>query len=142
MFFREARLFARIDHPNVVVIHDAGEEDGVPYIVMRYVDGKNLAEYLQDQGGPLPWATVLNVARSIARGLGAVHRRGLVHRDIKPSNIMVSFEGRVLLMDFGLVRDSSDGSQSVSTGVLGTPQFMSPEQCGEPPSTAEATSFR
>jgi serine/threonine protein kinase len=133
LFFREARLCARIDHPNVVVIHDAGEADGVPYIIMRYVDGKNLTEYLQEYGSPLPWKTVLNVSRSVVRGLMIVHRRGLVHRDIKPSNIMVSFEGRVLLMDFGLVRDSSEASHSASTGVIGTPQFMSPEQCAGVP---------
>jgi serine/threonine-protein kinase len=129
LFFREARVCAQIDHPNVVVIHNAGEEDGVPYIIMRHVDGKNLAEYLNDQGGPLPWAKALSIMRSVARGLSAVHRRKLVHRDVKPSNIMVSFEGRVLLMDFGLVRDASEGSLSATTGVMGTPQYMSPEQC-------------
>ncbi len=129
LFFREARVCAQIDHPNVVVIHNAGEEDGVPYIIMRHVDGKNLAEYLDDQGGPLSWAKALSIMRSVARGLSAVHRRNLVHRDVKPSNIMVSFEGRVLLMDFGLVRDASEGSLSATTGVMGTPQYMSPEQC-------------
>jgi serine/threonine protein kinase len=129
MFYREAQVCAQIDHPNVVVILHAGEEEGIPYIIMRYVAGKNLAEYLQDHGGPIPWRTGLNVMRLAARGLAAVHKKQLVHRDIKPSNIMVSFEGRVLVMDFGLVRDASEASLSGFTGVTGTPQYMSPEQC-------------
>jgi serine/threonine-protein kinase len=128
LFFREARLCAQVDHPNVIVILDAGEAGGAAYIIMRFVEGKNLFEYLEDQGGPIPWQTVLRVMRLAVRGLAAVHRKGLVHRDIKPSNIMVSNEGRVLLMDFGLVREVTDASQAAHSGVVGTPQFMSPEQ--------------
>jgi serine/threonine-protein kinase len=128
MFFREARLCAQVDHPNVIVIHDAGEEGSVAFIIMRYVEGKNLSEYLADQDGPLLWETVLRVMRLAVRGLAAVHRKGLVHRDVKPSNIMVSNEGRVLLMDFGLVREVDDASLPAPSGIVGTPQFMSPEQ--------------
>lgn len=129
LFYREAQLCAQIDHPNVVVIHDMNEERGTPYIVMQYVEGKNLSEYLADQQGPIPWPTVLKVMRLVLRGLMAVHRKGLLHRDIKPSNIMVSYEGRVLLMDFGLVRDLATTSLSGDNLIVGTPHFMSPEQC-------------
>ena len=128
-FFKEARTCSRIEHPNVVVIHDVGEQDGLYYIVMQYVQGKNLSELLQDHGGPLPWRSAVRLIQLAARGLHAVHSRELVHRDIKPSNIMLSVDSRVLLMDFGLVRKELDSSLTRTGQVVGTPSFMSPEQC-------------
>ena len=130
-FFREAEKLAQVKHPNVVAIHNAGEENGVPFFEMEYVEGKNLKEYQEDHGGPLPWPTVLRVMRLAVGGLGAMHRTMLVHRDVKPSNIMVSTEGRVLLMDFGLVREVAEPRQAQTKGIVGTPEFMSPEQCEE-----------
>ena len=118
-FIKEARRYSRIDHPNVVVIHDVGSEAGVYYIVMQYVRGKNLSQLLRDHGGPLPWRTAVRIARMAALGLIAVHRQGLIHRNIKPSNVMLSTDSRVILMDSGL--------------IVGTSMYMPPEQCrGEP----------
>lgn len=128
-FLREARCCARIEHPNVVTIHDAGVVDGIPYLTMQYVPGQNLAELLKSQGGPLPWKYAAKLIRLAARGLEAVHRHGLIHRDIKPSNIMVSADSRVVLMDFGLVREESGSDLTRTDQVVGTPAFMSPEQC-------------
>ncbi|MCH8828788.1 MAG: serine/threonine protein kinase, partial [Planctomycetes bacterium] len=103
-FLREARASSKIEHVNVVTIHDVGEEDGNHFIVMQYVNGKNLAEIIRAQGGPLPWRSALKIMRHVANGVEAVHKAGLVHRDIKPSNIMVGEGSKVILMDFGLVR--------------------------------------
>lgn len=128
-FFKEARTCSRIEHPNVVVIHDVGASGGLYYIVMQYVQGKNLAELLQEHGGPLPWRSAVRLIQLAARGLHAVHSHGLVHRDIKPSNIMLSVDSRVLLMDFGLVRKELESSLTRTGQVVGTPSFMSPEQC-------------
>jgi len=128
-FLKEARTCSRVEHPNVVFIHDVGEHDGVYYIVMQYVRGKTLAELLQDQGGPFPWRSALKLTQLAATGLHAVHAQGLVHRDVKPSNIMLSVDSRVLMMDFGLVREERDSSLTRSGQIVGTPSFMSPEQC-------------
>jgi serine/threonine-protein kinase len=128
-FLREARSCSRIEHPNVVTIHDVGEENETYYIVMQYVKGKNLAEIVQTQGGPLPWRTALKILRYDASGLAAVHKQGLLHRDIKPSNIMVGDDSRVQLMDFGLVRDEAQSDLTGTGVIMGTPIFMAPEQC-------------
>lgn len=132
-FLFEARAGARIEHPNVVTIHDVGQQADIYYIVMQYVEGTDLASLLKQQAGPLPWQAAVKVTRMAAKGLHAIHEQGLIHRDIKPSNIMLAKDGRVLLMDFGLVR-SEAGSDLTRTGlVVGTVPFMSPEQCqGQP----------
>ena len=127
-FLQEARTCGRIEHPNVVRIHNVGEEQGHYFIEMQYVDGQNLSEIVRVQGGPIPWRTALKIIRHAGKGLGAVHATGLVHRDIKPSNIMVA-GANVYVMDFGLVREEGR-SELTQTGVIvGTPAFMSPEQC-------------
>ncbi len=128
-FLLEARAASRVEHPNVVAIHDLGNERGQQYIVMQYVEGRNLAEYVREQGGPLPWRSALKVIRLVAKGLGAVHAQNLVHRDLKPANVMLSRDSRVLLMDFGLVRDEARSDLTHTGAILGTPSFMSPEQC-------------
>jgi len=128
-FFREARIGARIEHPNVVTIHDVGNERGLHYIVMQFVEGVDLAELLRQQEGPLPWHSAVKIIRLVAKGLHAVHAQGLVHRDIKPSNIMLAKDGRVLLMDFGLIHQESAPDITQTGFVVGTVPFMSPEQC-------------
>jgi formylglycine-generating enzyme required for sulfatase activity/predicted Ser/Thr protein kinase len=129
-FLQEARICAQVDHPNVVTIYRAGRDGELHYILMKYVEGKNLTEWIEDLGGrPQPWQRALKVAHAAARGLGAVHKKGGIHRDIKPSNIMVSKEGRVYLMDFGLARELSQSDRTQSGHLIGTPAFMSPEQC-------------
>ncbi len=127
-FLKEARLAAKVDHQNVITIYDAGELNGLLYIVMQFVDGQDLAQVLKAAPAPLEWPVVLTWIRDAARGLEAVHKRGLIHRDIKPHNIMLTPEGRVLVMDFGLVREE-DPDASMTSGIVGSPAYMSPEQC-------------
>lgn len=128
-FLNEARLCSQIDHPNVVVIHDVGEQAGLHYIVMQLVRGRNLSELVREYQGPLPWRSSVRIIQLAAQGLHAVHERGLVHRDVKPSNIMLSVDSRVLLMDFGLVDVATERTLSGEQPLAGTPPYMSPEQC-------------
>ncbi len=127
-FLKEARLAAKVDHPNVITIHDAGDLNGTLYIVMQFVEGQDLAQVLKATPTPLAWPLVLAWMRDAAKGLVAVHKRGLIHRDIKPHNIMLTDDHRIIVMDFGLVREE-DPDVSVTSGVVGSPAYMSPEQC-------------
>ncbi|HUG92358.1 MAG TPA: bifunctional serine/threonine-protein kinase/formylglycine-generating enzyme family protein [Planctomycetaceae bacterium] len=127
-FLQEARACARIEHPNVVPIYNVGVDQGHYFIEMKYVDGRNLAQIVRIQGGPLPWRMALKILRHAAKGVEAVHNTGLIHRDIKPSNIMISGE-QVFLMDFGLVREETHSELTQPGTIVGTPAFMSPEQC-------------
>ena len=99
-FLNEARATARLQHPNVVTVYRVGEIDGHPYIVAEYIRGENLARLKK----PLPWQDVLELGLGLSRGLAAAHRRGILHRDIKPSNAILSLEGEVKLVDFGLAK--------------------------------------
>lgn len=127
-FIREAQTCSRIEHPNVVAIHDAGSSHGLHYIVMQYVAGRNLSQLVEELHGPLSWRAACRLIRETAKGLAAVHRQNLIHRDVKPHNIMLSSDGRVLLMDFGLVHDDAESPQRRAATVVGTPSYMSPEQ--------------
>ncbi len=127
-FLKEARLAARVEHPNVIPIYDAGDLHGLLYIVMQFVKGHDLSQVLKGSTEPLDWRQVLTWIRDAANGLAEVHAHGLIHRDIKPHNLMLTASGRVLLMDFGLVREENSEISSVS-GVVGSPAYMSPEQC-------------
>jgi len=127
-FEREARAVAAVRHPNVVGIHEIGEQGGLPYLVMEFVDGHTLADRFRD--GTLDAPTLVGFARQVADGLSAVHARGIVHRDVKPSNILVEAgTDRVVITDFGLALLGREGSDLTSAGhVLGTPSYMAPEQ--------------
>ena len=125
---REARRAAALDHPNIVPIYQVGEAGGVHYIVMKFIEGRSLDAIVEDQGA-LPIAVVVAVLRAIASALAYAHERGTVHRDIKSSNILIDQEGRVYVSDFGLARAAEDSKVTPSGAVMGTPQFMSPEQC-------------
>jgi len=144
-FLREARAVARLSHPNVVSVITVGEVKGVRFFAMEFVEGRNLAEEIkrlradldpvrQDQAH-LPSSRASDYFRSVAEtirqaadGLAHAHAHGLVHRDIKPSNLLLDVSGRVKIVDFGLVRDESLGSISTSGDLVGTPNYMSPEQ--------------
>ncbi|MCX7704353.1 MAG: serine/threonine protein kinase, partial [Planctomycetota bacterium] len=128
-FLREARAVARLEHPNIVVVHDAGEEDRFPYIVMQLVEGKSVREIVEEKGR-LTGEESLRIVESAARALDAAHKNGIVHRDIKPDNIMITKEGEVKLTDFGLARSMEEDDMAVTgDGVaVGTPYYMSPEQ--------------
>jgi serine/threonine protein kinase len=131
--FRQEQLLAvRLAHPNLVAAHDAGQVEGVAYLVLEFVEGHDLAWMVQ-QWGPLPAAEACEVVRRAALGLEHLHKHGLVHRDVKPANLMLTLSGQVKLLDLGLVRRlhvPASGGQITRHGqFLGTPDYMSPEQC-------------
>lgn len=133
-FLREARALAKLQHPNLVVVHDFGEADGLYFIVMEYVEGPNLRRLIQS--GNLPPARTLEILPQICSGLRYAHSQGLIHRDIKPENILVGDDGRVRITDFGLARlvdpSPTDISLTASTHAPGTPHYMAPEQLRDP----------
>jgi serine/threonine-protein kinase len=123
----EARSLAALDHPNIVTLLDFDEEDGLPYLVLEWVDGEPLDRW----GAARTWdeATFVRVAVPIAEALAAAHRRGIVHRDLKPANVMVTRDGRVKLVDFGLAKfRDADANLTRSRSMVGTVAYMSPEQ--------------
>ena len=132
-FEREARLTASIDHPNVIPVYAAGEQDGHLYLVMRYVDGTDLQRLLKKRGRLSP-AEAARITDQIGRALDAAHQRGLVHRDIKPANVILSGE-HAYLTDFGVTRLVDDHTHSTDTGQwVGTLDYTSPEQLRSEPS--------
>src|SRR6187549_2051213 len=106
-FTQEARSASALNHPNIVTIHEVGASEGTPFIVMEYIEGQDLRTLIN--GGPLPVSKVLDIGAQIADGLAAAHERGIVHRDLKPENIMLTTDGRVKLLDFGLALVSTPG---------------------------------
>ncbi|MFW5829239.1 MAG: protein kinase domain-containing protein, partial [Planctomycetota bacterium] len=127
-FLREAQAAARIQHVNVVTIHDAGQVDGVLYMAFEFVGGGDLAELIKRRGA-LPPAEALSIIIACADGLQAIHEAGLVHRDIKPQNIFLDQRGVPKLGDLGLARSAAGDDRMTMTGVgIGTPAYMSPEQ--------------
>jgi predicted Ser/Thr protein kinase len=128
-FLREAQLAASFDHPSIVKVYDVGEEKGRHFIVMEYVEGRDLRDIL-NKDGPLPAAKAVRIARQVAEALAYAHERGVVHRDIKPANIIHTSSGTVKVADLGLARPIEEETQVTASGqLLGTPAFMSPEQC-------------
>ena len=125
-FRREARAAGRRFHPNIVAILDFGEDDGMPFLAMEYVDGRSLDAFLKTSG-PLDPARSVAIITQVLSALGFAHQNGIVHRDIKPSNIMVLNSGEVKVADFGIAR--IDASEFTIVGdLLGTPAYMAPEQ--------------
>lgn len=132
-FRREARVAAALQHRGVTVVHDFGEHDGVLYLVMELLDGRNLSQLLEDnKQNPLPVPDVVDIAEQVADALGYTHQQGIVHRDLKPANIMRLADGTVKICDFGIARLGHDigfTSRLTGTGIaMGTPHYMSPEQ--------------
>lgn len=128
-----------IGHPNVVDPLLYGEENGEHYIVFPFVDGAQLDIHIQRQGGRLPIDQVLTIIRGIAAGLAAAHAKGVVHRDIKPGNIMVQCDGQARVIDFGILRLANEKTITENGGLLGTLQWMSPEQITNPSSVDHRT---
>jgi tRNA A-37 threonylcarbamoyl transferase component Bud32 len=126
-FRREARAAARLSHPNLVGVIDAGEDDGRPYIVFEYINGHTLKRQIQDQG-PLPVDEAVAYAIEIGRGLTAAHARKLVHRDVKPQNVLIDPDGRAKVTDFGIARSLEQKGMTATGRVLGTTDYVSPEQ--------------
>ena len=128
-FQREAHLASQLQHPNIVEVYDVGSQNGRHFMAMEYVDGKSLEERVA--GGPIPEELALTIARGVAEALAAAHAAGIIHRDIKPANILMTREGQPKLADLGLAKSTdADGVALTQTGaVVGTPLYMSPEQC-------------
>lgn len=127
-FIREGRAAAMLNHPNIVPMYDVINDPPVPALVMQYIAGPTLEEWIQSRG-PLAWSHALRIALQLADSLCAAHAEGLVHRDIKPGNVLLEADGtRALLTDFGLVRAMDDATLTQSGLLAGTPHFMSPEQ--------------
>jgi serine/threonine-protein kinase len=127
-FRREAQAAAALEHENIVAIHAIDQVYGTPFLVLQYVAGESLAERLAREGR-LPFAEVRRIGAQVARGLAAAHAKSLVHRDIKPANILLeAATGRAKIADFGLAKAVDEGSLTRAGMVVGTPEFMSPEQ--------------
>ncbi|EDY17565.1 serine/threonine protein kinase [Chthoniobacter flavus Ellin428] len=133
-FTREARALAKLNHPNIVAVHDFGETNGLYFIVMEYVDGANLRQL--QQGRKLSPGEALAIIPKICEALQYAHEEGLVHRDIKPENLLIDTKGRVKIADFGLAkmlgREPLDMTLTVSGMALGTMRYMAPEQLDKP----------
>ncbi|HEX2026312.1 MAG TPA: Stk1 family PASTA domain-containing Ser/Thr kinase [Actinomycetota bacterium] len=126
-FRREAQAAAALNHPNIVSVYDTGDQGDVHYIVMEYVEGRTLRDVIR-QDGPLLPERASEIAGSVARALASAHEGGLVHRDIKPGNIMLTRDGEVKVMDFGIARTSTGDTLTQTAAILGTASYLSPEQ--------------
>jgi predicted Ser/Thr protein kinase len=127
-FKREARTAAKLEHANIVQVYDVSEFPGGHFIVMQYVDGQSVDRILE-QKGKLPVEQAVQLVRRIATALAAAHKAGIIHRDIKPANVLISKDGQVKVLDFGLARNVESGQSISSTGqIVGTPHYMAPEQ--------------
>lgn len=136
-FLSEATLMARLDHPNIVRIHDFGVEDGKAFICMEYVEGKSLLEQVSETG-PLPVAAVLAVGLQVLEALRHAHGRDVLHQDLSPANVLLSRQGRAKLTDFGMAGKRASGKEG---NVVGTPAFLSPEQVAGKPASARSDLF-
>jgi len=125
-FQQEARMVARLKHPNILGVFDFGQEQGITYLVLELVEGGTLEDQL---GRPMDLESVVRILRPVASALDYAHARGVIHRDIKPSNILMQKDGTPILADFGLARMADAARRLTATGfVLGTPEYMAPEQ--------------
>jgi serine/threonine protein kinase len=127
-FKREARTAASLTHPNIIPIHLVRETENLLFFVMKYVEGRGLDSVIAETG-PLPIRMALTILAQVGGALGYAHRRGVVHRDVKPANILIDTEGWIVVTDFGIAKVAEAGSLTVSGMTVGTPRYMSPEQC-------------
>lgn len=126
-FQLEARSLARLSHPNIVIVHNAGQEHGLLYIIMEYVAGGNLRDYMAQS---ISLREVTRIIREIASALSYAHERGIIHRDVKPVNVLMDPSRRAVLSDFGIAKVLATSAAVTRSGAgVGTPEYMSPEQC-------------
>ncbi len=137
-FRREAQAAAKLDHPNIVIVHDVGQDGSRHYIVMEYIDGQDLKTLIrQKEQGRLSIAETLDFSIQVCAGVGHAHQAGLIHCDIKPQNVLINQQGQAKVADFGIARAFSEAdlqaSETTSEGIWGSPHYFSPEQAaGEP----------
>ncbi len=127
-FIREAKALAHLSHPNIVKVLDFGDEDGVPYLVMEYINGGTLKDHM---GVPAPWREACRMIIPITHALYYAHSQNIIHRDVKPANILVADSGHLMLSDFGIAKTIGQQATSELTGTgfgIGTPHYMAPEQ--------------
>ena len=122
---REARIASKLQHANIITLHDAGEHDGAPYLVYEYIEGETLAHLLQ-RSGAIPLANSARIAASVLDALTCAHAQNVMHLDIKPANVMITADGQAMVMDFGIARIISQKPDELGA-VIGTPQYMAPE---------------
>lgn len=139
-FYREARAAGQLSHPNIVTIHEVGEDAGRYFIAMEYLEGQTLRERLT-ANGPLPLTEVVRIGIALADALDYAHRAGIVHRDIKPDNVHVLPNNHIKLTDFGIARILSESALTVAGQIFGTPSYMSPEQIKGLPIDARSDIF-
>ena len=126
-FRREAQAAARLNQPNIVAVYDTGADDGTQFIVMEFIEGRTLAEFLDTGRKPTP-VQAAEIAQKICDALSSAHAQGVIHRDIKPGNVMVTRDGTVKVMDFGIARVLGPETAPQTSAVLGTASYLSPEQ--------------
>src|SRR5262249_29152123 len=128
MRFRiEAEAVGRLQHPNIVQVYEVGEQDGLPYFSLEYVDGGSL--FAKVAGTPQPAREGAKTVQALAQAMDYAHRRGIMHRDLKPANVLLTNDGVPKITDFGLAkRFDEDASQTRTGAILGTPSYMAPEQ--------------
>jgi serine/threonine-protein kinase len=125
-FQQEARVIARLEHRYILPVYDAAEDDGIPYLVMRYTDGGDLNNLIAEG---LSVARAIELLAQVAEALGYAHRQGVIHRDVKPANVLIGRDGDALLADFGIAKIYADTLQLTGEGsMVGTPAYMAPEQ--------------
>lgn len=139
-FRQEARSAARLEHPHIMPIYEVGEVAGYHYIAMKYIQGRTLKQLLQQEGA-LPVARAAQILAQVGEALDYAHRQGIIHRDIKPSNVMITDEGWIYLTDFGLARGTGANNSGLTMAgtVMGTPEYMSPEQAQGLPNVGPPT---
>ena len=127
-FKNESKAISILNHPNIVKVYDVSVTDQLQYIVMEYIDGITLKEYLKQRNGALNWKEVVHLAKQVLSALAHAHTKGIVHRVVKPQNIMLQADGSIKMMDFGIARFSRAQSQTVSDKAIGSVHYISPEQ--------------
>lgn len=129
-FRNESKAIAVLSHPNIVKVFDVGFSDKLQFIVMEYIDGITLKEFMEQQG-VLKWKDTVHFIIQILKALQHAHDRGIVHRDIKPQNIMLFPDGQIKVMDFGIARFAREEGKTISDKAIGSVHYISPEQAGE-----------
>lgn len=125
-FRTEALTVAQLQHPNIIQVHDVGEHDGIPFLAIEYVGGGNLQQWLA--GKPMSVQGAVRLIYSVARAVGVAHAKGIIHRDLKPANILLTPDGVPKIADFGLAKQQGSTNYTATGTILGTPQYMAPEQ--------------